>query len=79
ALETGRYLLRATNTGVTAVVSPDGKIVRQAPLFKTAVLTAEITPLEGLTPYARLGDVSIILVVMAMFLFLALFSFSCRD
>jgi len=56
ALETGRYLLRATNTGLTGVVGPDGKILAQAPLFTATTLTGTIIPMAGLTPYARWGD-----------------------
>ncbi len=56
ALETGRYLLRATNTAVTAVVGPDGRVREQAPPFQTAALTAWVTPMSGVTPYARFGD-----------------------
>ena len=56
AMETGRFLLRATNTGVTAIVAPDGKIVSQAPQFTATVLTDVITPMGGMTPYARSGD-----------------------
>jgi len=72
AMETGRYLLRATNTGMTAIVAPDGKIIKQAPLFTTTVLTESITPMGGLTPFARLGDKPVIaamfiLVLCAMF------------
>ena len=60
AMETGRFLLRATNTGVTAIVAPDGKIVSQAPQFTATVLTDMITPMGGMTPYARSGDQAMI-------------------
>ncbi len=60
ALETGRFLLRATNTGVTAVIAPDGAIIKQAPLFITTTLTEAITPMSGVTPYAYCGDKPII-------------------
>ncbi|WP_305906611.1 apolipoprotein N-acyltransferase [Methylomarinum sp. Ch1-1] len=63
ALETGRYLLRATNTGVTAVVDAKGGIVEQAPLFEQAVVTADIYPMTGMTPYAWVGDQWIIAVL----------------
>lgn len=56
ALETGRYLLRATNTGLTGFVTPNGKISKQAPLFTTTTLTDSITPMMGITPYVHLGD-----------------------
>ena len=57
AMETGRFMLRATNTGVTAVIAPDGRIISQAPLFTATVLTETITPMGGMTPYANLGDI----------------------
>jgi len=69
ALETGRYLLRATNTGVTAIVSPQGKIVKNIAMFKTAVLTARITPMGGMTPYARMGNRPIILLLVVGIIF----------
>lgn len=63
ALETGRYLLRVTNTGVTAIVSPDGKIKNRAPVFKQFILTGSIMPMGGMTPYAYLGDGIIVLIL----------------
>jgi len=60
AMETGRFLLRATNTGMTAVVSPTGDILNQAPLFQETALTGTITPMGGMTPYARWGDMPVI-------------------
>lgn len=65
ALETGRYLLRATNTGLTAFVGPDGSIQQQAPLFTTTTLTGSILPMKGLTPYAQWGDQPVFLVMIA--------------
>ena len=59
ALETGRYLVRATNTGVSGFVGPDGMPRQRAPMFVTTTLTASIVPMAGLTPYARLGDVGV--------------------
>jgi apolipoprotein N-acyltransferase len=68
AMETGRFLLRATNTGMTGIVSPKGEIVNQAPLFQEAALTAKITPMGGMTPYARWGDKPVIgLMVILLF------------
>ena len=66
AMETGRFLLRSTNTGVTAVVSPTGEIINQAPLFQETVLTDMITPMGGMTPYARFGDKPIIAVMVIL-------------
>ena len=60
SLETGRYMLRATNTGITAVISPKGKVVKSGPLFKTTALTADISPRGGSTPYIVIGDKPVI-------------------
>lgn len=56
ALETGRPMLRATNTGMTAVIQPDGTVSDVLPQFERGVLRAEVTGFTGMTPYARLGD-----------------------
>lgn len=66
ALESGRYLLRATNTGLTGVVGPNGKIIKQAPLFETAVLTGYFKPMAGMTPYAHIGDMFIIMFLVVL-------------
>ena len=64
ALEAGRYLLRATNTGVTAIVSEKGKVIQKAPVMQRASVTAEINPMSGLTPYSRTGDKPIIMLIL---------------
>jgi len=68
ALESGRYLLRATNTGVTAIISEKGKVIKQAPIGKKTVITAKIFPMTGLTPYALVGDSQILWVVILLYL-----------
>ncbi|MDP1667111.1 MAG: apolipoprotein N-acyltransferase [Methylobacter sp.] len=68
AMETGRFLLRATNTGMTAVVSPKGEIVNLAPLFQETALTGTIIPMGGMTPYANLGDKPVIWVMVILLL-----------
>lgn len=50
AAETGRYLMTVTNTGITAFITPQGKILSKAPLNKTFILTQSISPMQGLTP-----------------------------
>ena len=56
AREAGRWLMRATSNGVTAVIGPDGAIAARAPQFVPAVLKSTVQPRTGLTPYARIGD-----------------------
>ncbi|HTE14201.1 MAG TPA: apolipoprotein N-acyltransferase [Burkholderiales bacterium] len=70
ALETGRYMLRATNTGMTAVIDPHGKVERVAPQFETMVLTHTVRGYEGVTPYVRWGNYAV-LILLVIFLGLA--------
>lgn len=56
AIETGRYMLRATNTGMTAIVDERGEVLKVAPQFETATLTGTVQGHTGLTPYIRWGD-----------------------
>lgn len=67
ARETGRYMLSAANTGVTAVISGDGAVVKQASLFQKAAITAEIEPMQGATWYVRFGDWPVIVALFAAY------------
>jgi apolipoprotein N-acyltransferase len=51
ALESGRYMLFSTNNGITAIINPNGKIIKSLPRDKTAVLTGMVQPMSGRTPY----------------------------
>ena len=56
AIETGRYLARAANTGITAVVDPYGRVVARADMFQPLSLNADVRLLDGRTIYTRTGD-----------------------
>ena len=56
ALETGRTMLRATNTGMTAIVAPDGAVLGALPPFTRGALRGEAQGYTGETPYVRWGD-----------------------
>lgn len=60
ALETGRPMLRATNTGTTAVIDPKGMVVAQLPPFTQGVLTATVQGYTGWTPYILYGNTLIV-------------------
>lgn len=64
ALETRRWLVRANNVGRSALIAPDGR-VQQAPEAVAAVLTGEIVPRSGLTPYQRIGDAPLGIALLA--------------
>ncbi len=70
ALENGRYLVRATNNGITAIVDPRGEITARIPQFEPGVLRGEVSRMSGHTPFARVG--SLPLVVAAALALLAL-------
>lgn len=57
AVETRRFLLRATNSGITAVVDPRGAVIAEARRDEATTLAAEVAAIEYMTPYARWGDV----------------------
>ena len=65
ALETGRYLVRSTNTGITAIIDQRGRLRAVAPQFEPAVLDGEAQPYEGATPYVRTGNYPVILLALA--------------
>jgi apolipoprotein N-acyltransferase len=65
AIEAGRYLIRAANDGVSAVIGPHGELVARAPEFRPFVLVSKVTPRIGLPPYARVGNWLIVLLAAA--------------
>ncbi|MBI3479248.1 MAG: apolipoprotein N-acyltransferase [Nitrosomonadales bacterium] len=66
AQETGRMLLRATNTGVTSIIGADGRIRQQLPQHQEAVLPGIAQGYGGITPYVRWGNTSILLLLGLM-------------
>lgn len=66
ALETGRPMLRATNTGMTAIIAPDGKVQSALPPFTLGVLKGEVRAHKGMTPYARFGNWPALMLIMLL-------------
>ncbi len=62
ALETGRYVLRATNSGISAVIDPKGRLLQQSRPFQPQTLRASLPLFQGTTPYVRWGDWAIALL-----------------
>jgi len=62
ALETGRMMLRATNTGVTAIIDARGHLLASLPLFTRGSLSGEIQGYAGSTPYVRWGNAPVLIV-----------------
>ncbi len=66
AIESGRMMLRATNTGVTSIIGVDGKVLQQLPQHVEAVLHGTVQGYDGLTPYARWGNAAVLLLIAFM-------------
>ncbi len=67
AKELGRMFARATNTGMTALVDVDGRIVSRLPAYQQGVLRAEVQPHSGLTPFARWGELPLLFMLGGVF------------
>jgi apolipoprotein N-acyltransferase len=64
AIETARPMIRATNTGVTAAIEFDGRLIAALPTYELGALSAKIQGRSGLTPYARTGNWPILALCM---------------
>lgn len=64
ALEAGRYAVRATNTGISAFIGPDGAVLESGPQFKPATLTMPVERRRGSTPYAAAGNRPLIILCL---------------
>ncbi len=64
ALETGRPMLRATNTGISATIDYRGRLRKLSPQFKIDVLKDQITPRFGATPFVRWRNSAILIMML---------------
>jgi len=72
ALETGRYMVRSTNNGVSAIVDARGAVVAKTPQFVATTLSGTVYPAYGETPFMRWG--SLPLAVLALLLLVGVYS-----
>lgn len=75
ALEAGRYVVRATNNGVSAFIGPKGELLETAPQFEYAAMTIDVIPHTGATPYVRTGNWPVVTLLLGI---LAWFAWSSR-
>ncbi|WP_447895539.1 apolipoprotein N-acyltransferase [Vreelandella sp. GE22] len=66
ALENGRYVLRATSNGITAIIDARGNVVDRAPQFETTSLTGDFYAMQGQTPFTRMGSLPIWILAALM-------------
>ena len=67
ALESGRYLLRATNDGITAVIDYKGQIVDRLPQYVPGTLRSTVELRQGSTVFVKFGISPLLLVIFTMF------------
>ncbi len=72
SIETGRTLVRAANTGITAIVDPRGRLVARTALFDETALVGEAAFADGRTLYVRTGDALALACLLAAALGVAL-------
>ncbi len=70
ALENGRYLIRGTNDGITAVVDPQGSIIAQLPQFTRGTLKSKVYAMKGFTPLAHYGTLPFLIISILIVLIL---------
>jgi apolipoprotein N-acyltransferase len=68
AKETGRPLLRATNTGISAIIDHHGEILARSAQFEQVVVRGEVVPMQGETPFVRFGNWPVLVIVVLSFL-----------
>ena len=66
AVETGRPLLRATTNGISAIIDHKGYIVKRSPQFQTYVLSGEVQPRSGATPYVWWGNWPVVVLAFVI-------------
>ena len=72
AVETRRWVLRAALTGISGLISPEGRVCGQLEAGETGILEGEFQPMQGLTPAARFPDlwnICCLLFLLAIFVF----------
>jgi apolipoprotein N-acyltransferase len=71
SLETGRWMVRATNTGVTAAIDEKGRVVARLAQFTSGELAASPVPHAGATPFVRWGNLAALALAAALLAYAA--------
>lgn len=66
AKEAGRFMIRSTNNGVTAIINERGVVTDRLPQFTQAVLNSQISTMAGNTPYVTYGNLALWLLIGAL-------------
>jgi apolipoprotein N-acyltransferase len=78
ALENQRYFVQDTNSGLTAIIAPNGSIQNLAASFSRYILYGTIQGRSGSTPYQRYGDSLIISICLLMIALSSIYSITWK-
>lgn len=68
ALETQRYLLFSTNSGISAIINPNGELIAHLPMNQTGIIHGQIHAVQGLTPLMRWGYTPLAVLILGLLL-----------
>lgn len=71
ALEAGRPMLRAANTGPSVIIDHRGAVRARSPQFAAHTLTGNVQPMAGVTPYARYGNTAVVMLLLVVLTFVS--------
>jgi len=66
AIESGRPLVRATTTGISALADHRGRLLSTSRQFAREVLRGSVQPMQGMTPYAKWGNLPVLSLVVVL-------------
>ena len=64
AMETGRFIIRSTNNGISAIIEPSGDVQQASPQFIATQLSGKVTPMLGDTPFMQLGHYPLLALLL---------------
>ncbi len=82
SLQTGRYQIVATNNGISAIIDAEGNVIKTVPSFETRILNSSIKPMSGSTPWAKIGDDTILISLLILWMLVQMpyfFRLKCRS
>lgn len=65
-LETGRPMVRASNSGLSSLIRHDGQVIKKAGQFEEAIVRGELQPMNGMTPFVRFQDTPVIVLCLSL-------------
>jgi apolipoprotein N-acyltransferase len=68
AIEIGRYVIRGTNNGISAIIQPNGKVQQQSEQFIATTMSGSVFPMQGNTPFMRWKHYVVFSLLIVMFL-----------